>query len=132
LYPPLIARAHGRAAPRSWSVLSLVPGPHALTRESSDTIRLVPQSRPMLHSQVEQLFRRPPPGFEVGDRITLDPMTVEIVDVKDGHPTAIRVTFDRPIEAITFLIATPRGYVRYPMPPIGTTVTLPPAAFPQP
>ena len=80
-----------------------------------------PRARPMLQGQVERLFRRPPPGFEAGDRIALDGMTVHILGVDGGgHPTRVRFVFAEPIEQHLVLIATPQGYVRYPLPGVGT------------
>lgn len=135
LYPPLVRAAHGGARPASWWVLSGVGGPHELVREADDTIVLTPRQRPMLRGQVEQLFRRPPPGFVVGDRVALDGMTVEILGLDpEGFPTSVRVAFDRSLDdpGVLLLIATPRGYLRYPMGPVGSRVTLPPAVLPSP
>lgn len=135
LYPPLMRSAAGAPGPRAWWVLSGAPGPHELVREDARTILLRPLRSALLGTQVEQLFRRAPPRFRAGDRVDLDGMRVEVDAVDErGFPQAIRVRLARDLAdpSVWILIATPRGYVRYPLGPIGVRVVLPPAVLPAP
>jgi hypothetical protein len=135
LYPPLMRDAEGLERPHRWWVLSGTPGPHELVREDARTLVLVAQRGPMLRTQVEQVFRRAPPGFAVGDRVALDGMTVEVVSADDGgFPSSIRVRFDRDLDdpSLRFVVASPRGYLRYPLGPVGVRVLLPAAVLPAP
>lgn len=135
LYPPIMRAVEGKSRPRSWWVLSASPGPHTLTREDERTMLVAPVRGPMLGTQVEQLFRRAPPGFHAGDRVQLHGLEVEIVTVDEGgFPASIRARFDRDLSdpGLVVLVATPRGYLRYPLGPVGVPVQVPPAMLPRP
>ncbi|HET6585587.1 MAG TPA: hypothetical protein VFG69_19140, partial [Nannocystaceae bacterium] len=133
LYPPIVRWVEGSPMPRSWWVLSMAPRPHRLRRIAADAFELEVVGGAMLKGPVEQLFRRPDQPLTVGQAIELDGLRIEILALADGvHPTRVRYTFDRTLDdpSLVFLLATRRGMLRYPMGPVGATVTIPPAALP--
>ncbi len=133
LYPPLLRHLHGHPLPRAWTVLSLAPGPHRLHRTSSVGFDLTVVQGAMLRGPVEQLFRRADALPPVGTEVALDRAWVTVREVDDaGFVRRISVRFDRPLEdsSLVFLIATPRGFLRYPLARVGTEIELPPAMAP--
>lgn len=133
LYPQLIRALDRRPPPASWIVLSASPGRHRLTRLDRHTLELeIPGG--MLRSHVEQMFRRADRLPRTGETITLDEVTAEVRDVDaEGAPTRVRFGFTVPLDdpSWAFLLATPAGFVRYPLGPSGVAVDLPPAAAPR-
>lgn len=134
LYPQHVRHLHGHPLPRAWTVLSLAPGPHRLHRTSTVGFELTVAQGAMLRGPVEQLFRRADALPPVGTEVALDDARVTVREVDDaGFVRRIAVRFDRPLEdpSLVFLIATPRGFLRYPLARVGTEVELPPATAPQ-
>ncbi len=132
LYPPLVRAATGLPPPRSYLVLSAAPGTHRLRRTGAHTLELEHDAG-MLRGAVEQMFRRDDRLPEVGARRHVGDAVVEVRAVDgEGHPTRVAVTFATPIDdpTLRFVLATPAGFVRYPLGPVGVAVTLPPAAAP--
>jgi hypothetical protein len=133
LYPPTVRWVEGLPLPRSWWVLSMAPRPHRMRRTAANQFELEVVDGAMLKGPVEQLFRRPDHPFAVGDTVALDGLRIEILGLDDeARPIRARYTFDRRLEhpSLVFLLATRRGMIRYPMGPVGATVTVPPAALP--
>lgn len=133
LYPPSVRYVAGHPMPRSWWVLSMAPKPHRMRRTAKNAFELEVVDGAMLRGPVEQLFRRPDQLPVVGDVVLLDGLRIEILAVDDeGFPIRVGYRFDRPLEhaGYVFLLATRRGMIRYPMGPVGSTVTVPPAALP--
>jgi hypothetical protein len=133
LYPPTVRWVEGLPLPKSWWVLSMAPKPHRLRRIAANAFELEVVDGAMLRGPVEQLFRRPDMPLAVGDVVELDGLRIEILELVDGgHPTRVRYTFEHRLEhpSLVFLLATRRGMIRYPMGPVGATVTVPPAALP--
>ncbi len=135
LYPPRVREAHGRPLPRAWTVLSLAPGPHRLHRTGARTATLAVAAGAMLRGKVEQLFRRPDRLPAVGSAVTVGALRLVVEAVDDaGYPTrlAIEATCALDDPSLVFLLATPQGFVRYPLAREGTTMIVPPASAPQP
>lgn len=134
LYPPLVRHfENGAPLPRAWWVLSLAPRPHRLRRVAIDAFELDVEEGAMLTTPVEQLLRRGDRLPKRGDRITLDGLVVDIVAVDAaGFPTTVRYTFDRPLEdpSLAFFLVARRGFLRYPMGPIGASMPIPAGALP--
>lgn len=134
LYPPLVRHfANGAPLPRAWWVLSLAPRPHRLRRTAIDAFELDVEDGAMLTTPVEQLLRRADRLPRLGDRIALDGLAIDIVAVDAaGFPTTVRYTFDRPLEdpSLAFFLVARRGFLRYPMGPIGASMPIPAGALP--
>ncbi|MEX1368797.1 MAG: hypothetical protein AB1Z98_37060 [Nannocystaceae bacterium] len=133
LYPALVRWTEGHPMPRSWWVLSMAPFQHQLRRTAPETLELQVLGGSMLTGQVEQLFRRPERRFAAGDEVRLDGLRIRLLDVDvDGRPVKVRFTFDTPVDdgSIVFLLMTKRGMIRYPMGPVGATMTIPAARLP--
>ncbi len=126
LYPPLIRHHDGLPAPAAWWVLSLMPGRHELRRIDERTLQLRPMDGPMLQTVVSQLFRRPPPRLPEGTQVDLGGMQVQVVADDDGYPTVVRYVFDRPLHdpSLRFVLATDRGFVQFPLGPVGMQLTV--------
>jgi hypothetical protein len=127
LYPPSMREHAGHPRPAAWWVLSMTPGHHELRRVSDRAFELRPLRRAMLRGVFEQLFHRPPPVFAAGTRIELSGLMTQVLETDaEGFPTAVRFTFDRPLEdpSLRFVLATASGYFRYPFGPIGAVTEL--------
>ncbi|MBX7079383.1 MAG: hypothetical protein K1X88_09375 [Nannocystaceae bacterium] len=135
LYPPRVREAHGHPLPAAWTVLSLAPGPHRLQRTGARTATLTVTGGAMLRGKVEQLFRRPDRLPAVGSSVTSGALrlVVEAVD-DDGFPLRLGLESAVPLDdpSLVFLLATPQGFVRYPLAREGTSMIVPPASAPQP
>jgi hypothetical protein len=133
IYPPWIRRVAGDPLPQRWWVLSMAPHVHRMTRVSADVVELEVVDGAMLRGPVQRLFRPADRRPDVGDTVDLDGLVVEIVQVApDGAPTRVRYTFDRPLDDPSMVVAivSPRGLLRYPLGPVGSTVTVAPGAHP--
>ena len=67
--------------------------------------------------------------LELGDRIELTDLTIEITAVADGRPAEVSFSFARPLEdpSLHWLQWKDGIYVPFDVPAIGETVELPPA-----
>lgn len=133
LYPSLIRAAHGAPPPAGFLVLSAAPGPHRLRRVDARTLELEVEHG-MLRSHVEAMFRRADRLPAVGTIVRTSDAELEIQAVDaGGFPTLVRVRFATALEdrRRVFAIATPAGFVRYPLGPVGAWLPLPPASAPQ-
>lgn len=127
IYPPWIRRAQGKPLPQSWWVLSMAPYPHTMTRVSARALELEVVGGAMLETPVERLFRGHDNRLQAGDTIELDGLTVRIDAVDElGSPTRVRYAFDRPLDdpSLQFFVVSPKGFLRYPIGPVGSTVSI--------
>ncbi|MBC8074293.1 MAG: hypothetical protein IAG13_38595 [Deltaproteobacteria bacterium] len=133
LYPPLVRHFAGAPLPRAWWVLSLAPHPHRLHRIAVDAFELEVEGGAMLRGGAEQLLRRSDRLPALGSTTALGGLTITIGAVDaEGFPTRVRYTFDCSLEdgSLVFLLVARRGIIRYPVGPVGSTVTIPPGALP--
>lgn len=101
LYVDLIRTGTQGAAPhRAWWVLSMAAHPHRARRSGPSALELeVADGGTMLEGPYEILCRDPRAHpFAVGDVVALDGMSVRVEAVRDGRPTRIAATFDRPLD----------------------------------
>jgi hypothetical protein len=129
LYPPLVRAAFGASLPGRWAVLSAAPGAHRLRRIDARTLELENEAG-MLRTHVEQMFRRPGRAFHAVD--AWNGATIEVLADDAGFPTRVRFTFAHSLDdpRVAVMLATPRGFVRYPLGPIGSEIAVPPASAP--
>jgi hypothetical protein len=133
IYPPWIRWAHGKPLPARYTVLSMAPHVHRMTRVADDALELEVEDGAMLRGPVEQLFARPARRPRPGQPIALDGVTIDVRAVApDGAPTRVRYTFDRALgdPGLAFFIMSPRGLLPYPIGPVGSTVVVAPGAHP--
>jgi len=101
LYVDLIRTGtQGATRHDAWWVLSMAAHPHRARRAGPSTVELeIADGGTMLEGPYEVLCREPRAHpFAAGDVVKLDGMSVRIVDVRDGRPTRIAATFDRPLD----------------------------------
>ncbi len=72
--------------------------------------------------------------LELGERIELNGLTVEILDIADGRPSEVGFRFDRPLEDPVLRWQRWEGgvYVPFKLPGVGASVTLGPPRFTPP
>jgi hypothetical protein len=125
-YPPtmLALAPYRRTAP--WRVLSAAPLDHRITRTALDTIEVAALRDTMQASAFERLFRAETLRFNPGDEVSLGTSTIRVAAVTDGHPTAIRMRFARPLEdaSLRFMAWQKGGLRPLRLPEIGESVTL--------
>lgn len=131
LYPSLVRAALGESVPARWAVLSAAPGPHRLRRIDARTIELH-SSGGLLRTPVEQMFRRRGRPFWADPIQAWNGALIEVIDYTEGFPSRVRFTFAHSLDdpRVVVLLATPRGFVRYPLGPIGSEIAVPPASAP--
>ena len=133
LYPPLIRSARGLTRPRRWMVLSAAPGPGRLRRVDAQTLEIEVESG-MLRADVEQMFRREDRPVRVHEVIAWGDARVEVLAADaEGFPVRVRYSFATSLDdpSVVVLLATPSGFVRYPLGPVGVAIALPPASAPR-
>jgi len=116
------------------------PFPRRLRLLTSSLFRPVDVSRPDAHTLVvrprygyyawafDALFRHPDDTFQIGDRVTLSGMTVEIREVTgEGRALEAAFIFPVPLEdpSLRWMQYTPDGFGPFTPPPVGQTVILP-------
>lgn len=131
-YIPLMRQS--RRQPRPAHLYWLATGTSAVTFERLDerTLRVIPAGG-LLRHEVDQMMRSPRQlPFDVGDRVALTGLTVEIEAVTaDGRPSQILAHFDHSVDdpALIWLRWEGKTYVPYQPPRIGARDTLPAVEF---
>jgi len=131
-YIPLMRQS--RRQPRPAHLYWLATGTSAVTFERLDerTLRVIPAGG-LLRHEVDQMMRSPRQlPFDVGDRVALTGLTVEIEAVTaDGRPSQILAHFDHSVDdpALIWLRWEGKTYVPYQPPRIGARGTLPAVEF---
>lgn len=77
----------------------------------------------------DRLFRDDENRFEVGERVELSYVTIEVTELSEaGGPAAaaFRFKMDLDDESLRWLKVTPEGYATFTLPRVGETVTIPP------
>jgi len=131
-YIPLMRQS--RRQPRPAHLYWLATGTSAVSFERLDerTLRVIPAGG-LLRHEVDQMMRSPRQlPFDVGDRVALTGLTVEIEAVTaDGRPSQILAHFDHSVDdpALIWLRWEGKTYVPYQPPRIGARDTLPAVEF---
>ena len=74
------------------------------------------------------MFRSPALPLQVGEQVKLHNMTATVLAVtSNGVPTRVEFRFIRALEDSSYIWTTwkDRGFVRFELPPVGQSVTLP-------
>jgi hypothetical protein len=93
--PSLLAR---QWSPGSWSILSLAPHDHRLTRADARTLILETLDGAMLNTLPERIVLRSNEELFVGDRFQTGTFTAEILEADDRGPTRVAYEFDRNLD----------------------------------
>jgi hypothetical protein len=121
----------GVPRPGAQALLSTAEAAVKVIRVDARTLR-VQQRGGFLQSTGSQLLRNPERPFRLGQRMDLGFVQIEVIELcADGRPETILARFDRPLEDPSFVWLQwgVTGFVPFRPPPLGQTVTLPPADF---
>lgn len=123
VYGTAIRALQGWPSPTTWHVLSMVAAPHRLRRTAADRFELEPQGGRWLETVFELNFRKGR-GFSPGQRVRLDGLSVTVLRVDDGKPTAIEVQLERPAEDYSFVAWDGRRLAPQALPELGAELTI--------
>jgi hypothetical protein len=112
----------GWPLPRSWSVLSFAPYAHRLKRTGEQTYELEVVGGSMFGSVFEQLFRDPRRPLQQGDVVSIEAITVTVLDASEGRATRIGFETKKPV---VFVRWREGRLERLEPPPVGGFVDLP-------
>lgn len=133
VYLPATRRVLGRPAPRRCLVLSWVPAPYLLARESPSAFSMrFGRATTLLRSRGEQLFRAPERPLRAGEVVDVGLFRATILELRDGMPVHVRFDFDRPLDSpsLQFMVPADDGFRRYELPPLGASLAVPAPVVP--
>ncbi|MDD9938562.1 MAG: hypothetical protein OXT09_33440 [Myxococcales bacterium] len=132
LFTPLVRATRGRTMPKSFWTLSMADSPLRVHRPTPHQLELTAVVRPFVDTSVERLYRDSDAGFTVGQRIEIDGLTVEILELSDGRPRRARFTFEHVLEdpRYRFVTCSRDGIGPVSLPAVGGTLELGYAGFP--
>ena len=128
LYGEFMLAANGWPPPASWRTLAMGEFPMAAKRPGANVLELSTiGGGAWLRTPAELFFRREDQPLVAGDRFEYPRMRVEIRADDDGDPTRVRFSFPESIDdpRYLFLISTPEGLRRWPVPPVGGSRAVP-------
>ncbi|HWB79642.1 MAG TPA: hypothetical protein VG755_31985 [Nannocystaceae bacterium] len=117
LYPPhmlgssLAPRVHG------WFTLSIAPSAHVAVRTGPHSFTLRALDGPFFASEWERLFRAERAALQIGDRVALDGVTIELIAADELAITTPRALDD---PALCLLAWHDGALRRVTLPPVGT------------
>jgi hypothetical protein len=126
-----VRREHGLPRPIvRW--LSGASRPHDLARIDDRTLEVRVLSTDPGQAFTGSLYRPDDAPLARGDRVELPSFAVEVLDTYRGDARRFRVRADRSLDdpSIVLICPDPKGLVRCPMPPTGSTLRLPRAPLP--
>lgn len=131
MYGPFVLHAHGMPVPASWRALAL-GGDHAIWafRSADDTLELSAIDGAWLRTAGELFFRRLEHHVPTGATFDYPSLDIEVLADVDGDPTRVRFRFAHSLDdpRYLFLISTPKGLMRWQVPPLwGSNVVRRPA-----
>lgn len=121
---PWARLAGGSPLPRSYRRLSPGAIPCDVLRTSDRSLRIMPLSSDIAYSAMPSLYRGESAPMRAGQLIRLPGLDVLVEHVRDGNPSLMHFTFDRPLEdpRLWFLESTVDGLRRFTLPKVGETV----------
>lgn len=130
---PWIRSFHGLPLPRSYLRLSGAQQAHALRRLDAHSIELSVLSADVRDAFAGSIYRPRESPLEVGTRVRLPAMEVEVLAARGGNPHRLLVRFARELDdpRLVFLHARPEGLRRFTPPEAGQSVLLPRPALPK-
>jgi hypothetical protein len=127
-YYPVLRGAAQQPIPAHTRILAPGSEPLAIARLDLHSLHIRP-ARGFISGAMDTLMRSPAYPMQLGDRVELTGMSVEITDLTDDHRPAEAVfRFDRPLDDPSLIwLHWQDGYpVRFTPPPIGVTINLEP------
>lgn len=126
LYGAFMLDTQGWPVPASWRALAL-GGEFAMVaeRRGPRSLELAAVQNAWMHSASELFFRRVDRPLRTGDILEYPSLRVEILAGQVGHPSKIRVDFDRPLELLLFVTSTPEGLKTWSPPAPGKLAVVP-------
>jgi hypothetical protein len=111
----------------------LCPGalPVDVTRSGERVLEVRVLTNALRGTVLPSLYRSTALPVQVGERVDLPGLRVEVLEVYDGNPSQLRFSFDRSLDdpGLWFLTATEDGLQRSAMPAIGASMRVPYAQF---
>lgn len=133
MYGPFVLHVNGMPVPNSWRSLAL-GGDHPIWvfRPSDKVLELAAIRGAWLQTAGELFFRRSDRPLPAGSSFDYPSMDVEVLQDDDGDPTRLRFSFSRSLDdpAFLFLISTKQGLMRWEIPAIEESQTVPRPALP--
>jgi hypothetical protein len=110
----------------------MAPGAQLLTRLDDRTFLLRAPRSGLFASIFAPILRPRDRGLAQGEVTRVGGLEITVAERGEFGPSVLRVRADVPLEdaSLRFLVATPFGYARYTLPPVGETYAVPPAADP--
>ena len=131
IFPPYVWKLAGRKLPRAWRVLTMTPHAVHVHRTAFDTLELSVRhdEEGMLEVPTALFFRSADDPFKAGDTVSVEGLSVQVLEVARWGPSRLRFSFTKNLEhpSMVFLMLTPAGVKRARLPPPGAEVTLPSA-----
>jgi hypothetical protein len=130
-YIPTMRAATGRNRPAHLRWLATGASEVKVERVDRNSLRVTPAVG-FLSLASEHMQRSPRKRMAVGQVIRLTDLRITVTRVTpDGRPAEILARFSRPLEykRFVFLQWSGHGFRPFPLPPVGSAVTLPPADF---
>lgn len=129
-FTPFVRSFYGRPLPKSCRILNASRWPYDIKRAASNELLLSTLDGTLLSSETETCFNNRARPFQVGDRVELDGLRIDIMRLYRGKPSQVRFVFARTLEhpSYLFLHSTISGLREMSLPKIGETrrVPLPP------
>ncbi|PRP96393.1 hypothetical protein [Enhygromyxa salina] len=134
MYGPFVLHVHGMPEPNSWRSLALGGDyPIWVFRPSDKVLELAAIRGAWLLTAGELFFRRSDHSLAAGSTFDYPTMDVEVLaDDGGGNPTRLRFSFTRSLDdpSFLFLISTRQGLMRWDIPPVEGSQTVPRPALP--
>lgn len=132
VFLPFVRYALGHPLPRSCWTLSGSPHAHDILRPAPNVLEIAVLGGAFMGEGVENFYRDDRLAFVPGETTKIDGLKIEIVAVKEGKPSRVRFTFDKPLEDpdYLFLYSSPDGMRRIELPKVGEKKRLARAYFP--
>jgi hypothetical protein len=120
---PWARLAEGAAVPLSYRRLGPGAIPCDVLRTSERSLRFMPLSSDLRYSAIPTLYRSDEAPMHAGQLIRMPGLDVLVEQVREGNPSLMHFTFDRPLEdpSLWFLESTMDGLKRWQPPKIGET-----------
>jgi hypothetical protein len=121
VFAPYVLWVSGKPMPRSWWSLSAAPYAFDVYRPAANVLELSTLGGPLLRSEMEALYRAARFRMQVGERVQLPGLQVEILRLSEGFPQTVRFTFDRDVDdpSYLFLYPSPEGLAPARLPEVG-------------
>jgi hypothetical protein len=132
IFWPFVRHFYGHPMPLSSWVLSAAPHAHDIYRPAPNILEVSVLGGTLLTTELEQLYRGERFRFRLGEVVDIGGLRVQITRLLWGLPQSLRFVFDKSVDdpSYLFLLASPEGFVRVPLPEVGGRIRYRKAAYP--